>query len=144
MLHDTQTSPNSRHVLAAGEVGHVLLIDTASWRTRRLPCDRWDMGGARLAVSDDAHDVYTAAYHVHGLTAWSVADDGLTERWHRRDLKKVQHLTLSTDGRILVASIEGRGTFLLRTSTGTGCGNWRGVTETFAGHDNLFARSGKV
>lgn len=56
----------------------------------------FDSGGRRLALSDQLDGVLAAAYHVHGLAFYSCGTG--RELWRRRDIKKVQHITLSSDG----------------------------------------------
>ena len=140
-LRDIQVSPNGRFIIGATWEKQLLITNALTLETTSFPCDRWDVGGSRVLVADDGARFFTGAYHVHGVTAWRFP--GPAELWQRKDLKKVQHLALSSDGALLLASLEGRGTFLLRANSGMGCGHWRGVTSVIPGPEGLFARAGR-
>ncbi len=139
-LHDIQISPGGQFIIGASPAKHLLLVNTETLETTGFSCERWDLGGARIAVTDDGSRFYTAAYHVHGVTAWRTS--GPLQIWQRKDLKKTQHLALSSDGTRLFASVEGRGTFLLCAESGTDCGHWRGIKTVIAGPGSLYARAG--
>ncbi|QDT50367.1 hypothetical protein Pan258_44240 [Symmachiella dynata] len=54
-----------------------------------------DFGGKRLALSHAESACLTAAYHIHGLACYNTPIGDL--RWQRKDLKKIQRLTLTPD-----------------------------------------------
>ena len=56
----------------------------------------FDAGGERLALSDQLDGLVAAAYHVHGLAFYCCATG--QEKWRRKDLKKIQVVTLSRNG----------------------------------------------
>jgi outer membrane protein assembly factor BamB len=65
----------------------------------------FDFGGSRVALSDELDVLVAAAYTRHGLFAYR---PGSGERiWERRDLKRVQTLTLSADGTRVFCGREG-------------------------------------
>ena len=108
-------------MIASTGDGRVAIANIQTRSVGEFECPRWDEGGERLAVSDDGSRFYTAAYYIHGVTAWSA--EGPAELWQRKDLRKAQRLGLTHDAAVLFVSVEGRGTFLVRTSNGAGCGH---------------------
>lgn len=56
----------------------------------------FDAGGDRVALSDELNGVLAAAYHVHGLAFYCCSTG--REKWRRKDLKKIQIVSLSRDG----------------------------------------------
>jgi hypothetical protein len=56
----------------------------------------FDFGGQRLALSDELDGLLAAAYRIHGLAFYSCRTG--REVWRRKDIKKIQHITLSRDG----------------------------------------------
>jgi hypothetical protein len=55
-------------------------------------------GGHRLALSDRLNGILAGTYHVHGLAFYRCSTGH--EIWRLKDMKKVQVVTLSHDGRI--------------------------------------------
>jgi hypothetical protein len=65
----------------------------------------FDAGGHRLALSDELDGVLAGAYDVHGLAFYCC--ETRRERWRRKDIKKIQRLTLSRDGLTAFCGREG-------------------------------------
>lgn len=65
----------------------------------------FDAGGRRLALSDQLNGILAGAYHVHGLALYRCSTGH--EVWRLKDIKKVQIVTLSPDGRMAYGGREG-------------------------------------
>lgn len=76
----------------------------------------FDFGGDRLALSDELDGVVAAAYHVHGLALYGCTSG--REQWRRKDLKKVQRITLSRDGLTAYCGREGSSLEVVDLRTG--------------------------
>jgi len=87
----------------------------------------YDFGGKRLAISEDGTRVVAGAYLRYGLAAYA-ADTG-RRLWHRPELKRVQHLALSPDGRLAYCGFDERSNHVLCTRTGDLQGKLRGVAD---------------
>lgn len=87
-----------------------------------------DFGGKRLAISDDGQTVFVGAYHVHGIAAYSIAGP---ELWRRKDLKKVQHITLTTDNTRVLCCFEQGSCESLNALTGKSGRALRGVKNVW-------------
>lgn len=76
----------------------------------------FDFGGSRLALSDELNTLISGAYRRFGVTGY----DASTGRavWRRPDLKKVQRLSLSRDGRTVFCGREGSPCEVLCIATG--------------------------
>jgi outer membrane protein assembly factor BamB len=55
-----------------------------------------DFGGRRLAITSNGERVVAGAYHRSGIACYD-ASSGAT-LWRRKDLKKLQHVTMSAEG----------------------------------------------
>ncbi|MFZ5440852.1 MAG: hypothetical protein ACOZQL_12655 [Myxococcota bacterium] len=90
----------------------------------------WSPGGRRVALATEAPvRLITAAYHEHGVSAYTL--DG-QRVWHRKDLKKVQHVDVFHDdqGRECVAvGVESGPLSVLNASTGKTWTQLRGCTR---------------
>lgn len=93
----------------------------------------FDFGGQRLALSDELDSVLAAAYHVHGLALYSCATG--REVWRRRDVKKVQRVTLSRDGRTAYCGREGSSLAVVDLHTGETTRTVRGARAL---HDSKY------
>lgn len=114
-----------RHVVASSTGSRALI---GAWERTVAVCDLpdgacsasfetiFDPGGSRLALSDQLNGVIAAAYHAHGLAYYSCATGQML--WNRSDLKKIQQLTLSTDGRTAYCGREGASLVEVDLSTG--------------------------
>jgi hypothetical protein len=102
--HVIESSTGSRVLFGALE-SDVAIGDLESERLSEKLQTTFDAGGNRLALSDQLNGVLAAAYHVHGLAFyhWSTG----REAWRLKDIKKVQTVTLSRDGRIAYCGREG-------------------------------------
>ena len=66
---------------------------------------QYDFGGRRLALSDELNLLFAGVYHRYGLSAHDASTGNV--RWVRKDLKKIQVLALSADGRRVFCGREG-------------------------------------
>ncbi len=89
------SSTGKRVVLGAMEHSAVVIdLDTRSTSTTLETT--FDAGGKRLALSDEMGALLAAAYHTYGLASYCCRTG--RELWRRKDLKKVQRISLSADG----------------------------------------------
>jgi WD40 repeat protein len=104
-------------VLAAGEFeSHVHFYDLRSLEHLRSFPTTLDFGGHRLAITDDGSRIIVGAYRATGIAAYSVADG--SELWRRKDLKKVQHICLTSDSSRALCCFESGPCESLNVSTG--------------------------
>ncbi len=89
-------SSAGHRVLFAAFEKHVEIRDLASGARSDILETTFDFGGRRLALSDPLDGVLAAAYHVSGVAFYSASLQ--REVWRRKDLKKIQCVTLSRDG----------------------------------------------
>jgi outer membrane protein assembly factor BamB len=102
--HIIPSSGNGRVVL--GRFEHdVEIWDLGTRKQYAAFTTHYDFGGHRVALSDELNLLFAGAYHRYGLSA----HDALTGqiRWVRKDLKRIQVLALSADGRRLFCGREG-------------------------------------
>lgn len=88
-----------------------------------------DFGGRRLAISADGERVVTGAYHRHGVEAWE-AETG-RRLWQRKDLKKVQHISVILQAEIF-ASLQDAAGVVLNMESGKDVRRIRGVGDMAA------------
>lgn len=92
----------------------------------------WSSGGRRVAIANDAPvRLITAAYHEHGVSAYTLDGQRL---WQRKDLKKAQHLDVFRDeqGRECVAvGVETGPLTVLNESTGKTWTQLRGCKRLY-------------
>ena len=113
--HVVPSSAGNRVILGAFE-RDVEVCDLAARRLIGAFATGFDFGGRRLALSDASDLLFAGAYHDAGLTAHATASGEI--RWTRRELRKVQMLTLSADGERLFCAREGSPCEVLSTATG--------------------------
>ena len=114
--HHVVSSSTGRRVLFAA-FKHLLVVGDIAGGTRSATLETtFDFGGRRLALSDELDAALAAAYHVHGLALYSCSDG--RELWRRKDLKKVQKITLSRDGLTAYCGREGASLAVVDLRTG--------------------------
>ena len=124
--HVVASSSSRRVVLAAFE-HHVEVWDlpdrhlVGSFRTV------FDFGGSRIALSDELDVLVAAAYTRHGLIVYR--PESGERLWERRDLTKVQGLTLSADGTRVYCGREGFPCDLVDVRTGETVEHLRGSRQ---------------
>jgi outer membrane protein assembly factor BamB len=89
------SSTGKRVVLGAWEHSAVVIDLTTRSASSKLETT-FDAGGERLALSDEMDALLAAAYHSYGLASYCCRTG--REQWRRKDLKKVQRISLSADG----------------------------------------------
>lgn len=99
------TSSTGKRVLLGAFEKSVAIVDLLTGARSKILETTFDFGGDRLALSDSVNGVLAAAYHVHGLALYC-GETG-REKWRRRDIKKVQHVSLSRDGLTAFCGREG-------------------------------------
>jgi WD40 repeat protein len=113
-------------VVAAAEfksLVHLWDLNSLSWlRTFNTTLD---FGGRRLAVSPDGSLVAAGAYRRHGIAVYRASDG--SELWRRKDLKKVQRLEFSNDGRRLFCCFDDKACESLDSSNGASGVTLRGA-----------------
>ena len=90
---------------------------------------RFDFGGRRLALSDELDTLVSGAYKRYGLTAFEVST-GRTV-WRRPDLKKVQRLSLSRDGKVVFCGREGAPCEVVSIATGESVNRLRATATVY-------------
>ncbi len=93
--HAVSSSTGRRALLGAFEES-VVVRDLLTGACSPAVKTTFDFGGDRLALSDELDGILAAAYHVPGLAFYGCTSG--REQWRRKDLKKVQSVTLSRDG----------------------------------------------
>jgi hypothetical protein len=104
-------------------------IQIWSWRTRQQLSEFetiLDFGGRRLALTPDGGVCIAGSFH-HGLAAYSVPEGRVL--WHRRDLRKVQLVTLSASGREIYCGVDGPSVQIIEAETGSSLGKLAGASE---------------
>lgn len=130
-------------ILAAAEFEstvHLWDLNTFS-RLRRFETTL-DWGGSRLAVSPEGSLIAVGAYQRHGIAAYRTSDG--SELWRRTDLKKVQRLCFSHNGRDLFCCFDRHACERLDSLSGKSGANLRGVRNLWAsgfGETYLLERS---
>jgi hypothetical protein len=89
-------SSTGRRALIGAWEKTVAVRDLQKDTTSRAIETVFDAGGHRLALSDQLDGLVAAAYNVHGLAFYSCTTG--CAQWKRKDLKKIQCITLSKDG----------------------------------------------
>ena len=118
------SSMGSRVLLGAFE--RAVIIQDLATGDRSAPFDTtFDFGGERLALSDEINGIVAGAYYAHGL-AFYCGNTG-KELWRRKDIKKVQHVTLSRDGKTAYCGREGSALAAIDLITGESIRSIRGV-----------------
>lgn len=89
-----------------------------------------DFGGDRLAMHPSGKSVAAAAYNRHGLAAYD-AETG-APAWTRPDVRQLQRIGFSPDGRHLFAGSDARPCLVLDARTGETVDSLRGVRAVYA------------
>jgi WD40 repeat protein len=89
----------------------------------------WDIGGRRLAISDDGKLCAVGAYQRYGVTVFD-ALKGAT-LWRRRDLRKVQSLKFSRHRAAVLAGIDEGALHVVDRASGVDLGTFRGIDEVW-------------
>jgi len=112
--------------VVAAEFEHRVVVWDLSTSTRVSSFDTiLDFGGSRLVLSPDGSRCIAGAYHRHGIACYH-ADTGRLI-WQRKDLKKLQYLTLSANGERAFCGLGTGPCAVLDIATGTDIERWRGV-----------------
>jgi hypothetical protein len=90
-----------------------------------------DFGGRRLALSSDGSRCVAGAYRVHGVACYTTEDGRLL--WQRRELKRVQRITISPDGSRVFCAFEDAPCAVLDAQSGDTLERWRGVRRVVCG-----------
>jgi hypothetical protein len=122
--HVVPSSTGNRVILAAFE-HDVEVWDLGTRRMVGAFATGFDFGGRRLALSDTADLLLAGAYYRAGLTAH--ATDTGEIRWVRRELRKVQVMSVSADGERLYCGREGFPCEVLSIATGVTLERIRGT-----------------
>lgn len=84
-----------------------------------------DFGGRRIAINEEGTRCAAAAYTRNGLACYDVNTGSLV--WSRRDLKQIQHLSMSRDAGRLYCGSEITACAVLDFETGQSLDSWKGV-----------------
>lgn len=123
-----------RHVVPSCTGMHVILAapehDVEIWNVaamQRIAAFRtiFDIGGKRLALSDQAGVLVAAAYIRYGIAGYAMTTGELL--WQRRDIKTSQLLSLSPDGSVVYCGLERGPCTVLDVHTGETLQRLRGV-----------------
>jgi outer membrane protein assembly factor BamB len=101
--HVVPSSTGRRVILAAFE-RDVVIHDLVDGSRSGVIKTTFDFGGRRLALSDEVDGLLAAAYQIRGLALYC-AKSG-REIWRRKDLKRIQKITLSRDGLTAYCGVE--------------------------------------
>ena len=104
-----------------------------------------DFGGQRLGLDAAGDTCLAGAYHRFGVVAYEVANG--TPRWSRADIKRVQNLSRSGDGRRVFVGVEGGSAQVVDLLDGKTIEKLRGVRRVFenaAGTARLLDRSSPI
>jgi len=130
--HAVSSSTGRRALLGAFK-GSVVVRDLLTGACSQPVETTFDFGGNRLALSDELDGVVAAAYHVHGLAFYRCTNG--REQWRRKDIKKVQRITLSRDGLTAYCGREGSSLAVVDLQTGQTKRTIRGARAI---HDSSF------
>ena len=83
-----------------------------------------DFGGSRLGIDNDARRCIAGAYNVHGIACYETITGSLI--WQRKDLKKVQRISLTPNGSIAVCGFEEKPLHMLDMRDGKSLEKFRG------------------
>jgi outer membrane protein assembly factor BamB len=88
-----------------------------------------DFGGKRLAIPSDGRHVIAGAYHRYGIACYETDTGALL--WQRKDLKKVQYMSVAMDDRVVFCGFEIGTACALDIGTGEVTGTMRSVKQVF-------------
>jgi WD40 repeat protein len=126
-IRELAASGDGSILVAAESHSTVHLWDLNSLKRLRSFETTFEFGGRRLDVSSDGSLIAVGAYHRHGIAVYRSLDGA--ELWRRTDLKKVQQLQFSHDGRRLFCCFDISACQRLYASNGKSGGTLRGVRE---------------
>lgn len=123
-----------RYVVPSSTGMHVILAapehDVEIWNVaavQRIAAFRtiFDIGGRRLALSEQAGILVAAAYTRYGIAGYAMTTGELL--WQRRDIKSSQIISLSPDGSVVYCGLERGPCAVLDVQTGATQQRLRGV-----------------
>ena len=88
-----------------------------------------DFGGRRLCLAPDGSRCFAGAYHRFGVAAYRSADG--TRQWSRPDVKRVQYVSTSSDGRRVYVGVASGPLVILDATDGSTVERMRGVRRVF-------------
>ena len=132
-VHHIATSWNGRCVAVGAFERRVAVWDLVACRQVGEFDTVLDFGGRRLAITSDGRRVLAGAYHRYGIACYDASSGELL--WQRKDLKKVQHITVSADDASLYCGFEMSAGRALEIATGEVTETMRGVGEV---HESPF------
>ena len=111
-----------------------------SWKTGRQLGEfetMLDFGGTRLALTPDGSACIVGGWSQRGrgprgLGAYSVPDGKLL--WNRDEIRHIQHVTVSGDGKEIYCGVEGTSAYVLDAATGETLSRVRGATAIIGSH----------
>jgi hypothetical protein len=103
--HNVVASSTGRRVLLGAFERSVVVVDLKTGKPSKKLETTFDAGRHRLALSDEVDALIAAAYHLHGLALYCCKTG--REQWRRKDVKKVQRISLSRDGLTAYCGREG-------------------------------------
>jgi hypothetical protein len=115
-IRQLATSLNGAIVAAGQFERRVHIWDVTERKLRGTLETILDFGGRRLAITEDGQCCIAGAYRIEGIAAYSTSDG--TEVWRRKDLKKVQKIQSSLDGRRVFCSFDAKPCHVLNRETG--------------------------
>lgn len=146
MAHDRirhlATSWDGDRLVAAAFEHRVSVWDIASQSKITEFETTLDFGGSRLAIAPDGGRVIVGAYDRHGIACYD-AEDGY-ELWRRKDLKKVQDVTISRDGSLVWCGLNNGPLHQLELSSGITVARYRAtnrITESPSAPIRFFDKS---
>jgi len=89
----------------------------------------WDIGGQRLAVSDDGKLCAVGAYQRYGVTVFDALKGALL--WRRKDLRKVQNLKFSRHRKAVLVGIDEGAFHIVDAARGIDLETLRGFAEVW-------------
>ncbi len=119
------SSSTSRRVLFGAFEHSVVIRDLVHGTQSETIHTTFDFGGRRLALSDELDGILAAAYDRYGLALYT----GNTghEVWRRKDIRKVQDISLSPDGLTAYCGMEAAPLAVIDLRTGDTKRRVRGV-----------------
>src|SRR5262245_36893595 len=127
-VREIAVSPGGQFAAAAALGPEVFVWDLAQRRESESFPTVFEFGGRRLAASDNGF-VVAAAYAALGLACYDSKNGRLV--WSRKDLKKVQCVSISASSQFVYVGFDERPCKVLWTSSGFTAFNLRGVRRVF-------------
>jgi WD40 repeat protein len=88
-----------------------------------------DIGGQRLAIDPSGKYIVAGAYRIYGVAGYSVTDGSIV--WQRKDLKKIQSLRVSSNGKRVYCGFSTGPCQVLDITSGETVESWRGVRDVY-------------